>query len=104
MFQSSHCLGLSIWLTIMRKDCIKEIIDCTDFSEITGERWKKAFFSFLETMGPDGESLAVRLTPDFQSFLYACFARMASPRIHPNRIMVMQIFAPFPLNALPHEI
>ncbi|EYB93784.1 hypothetical protein Y032_0179g755 [Ancylostoma ceylanicum] len=38
--------------------------------------------------------------PDFP---YARFARMTSPCIHPSRIRIMPIFAPFPLNALPHE-
>ncbi|EYC28487.1 hypothetical protein Y032_0007g3250 [Ancylostoma ceylanicum] len=38
--------------------------------------------------------------PDFP---YARFARMTSPRIHLSRVRIMPIFAPFPLNALPHE-
>ncbi|EYC32442.1 hypothetical protein Y032_0003g1577 [Ancylostoma ceylanicum] len=48
-------------------------------------------------------SLELRLTPDLQTFPYARFTRMTSPRIHPSRIMVMQIFAPFFLNANPYK-
>ncbi|RCN36250.1 hypothetical protein ANCCAN_17864 [Ancylostoma caninum] len=39
----------------MQKGCIKEIIACTAFLEVTGKRWKKAFFSSLETTDPGGE-------------------------------------------------
>ncbi|EYC12960.1 hypothetical protein Y032_0045g1183 [Ancylostoma ceylanicum] len=34
------------------------------------------------------------------TFPYARFARMTSPRIRTNRVVVMPTFAPFPLNAL----